>query len=121
MQGYELVKRIEAQRRANPDNIFIKWWRKEEDFIDFDLVTRFLENLNYKSEIDGFGLIDMNEMWRVVEARCKGKIVREERDGGLTLHWEPSKATGGNPVDLPYTPESLLRILDAETGGDYVD
>jgi hypothetical protein len=123
MQGYELVKEIEQERTAHSDRIFIKWWRNEEDFIDFDLVSRFLENLNYSSDISGFELINQDQMWKAVESRAKGKVTKVQRDGRWVVLWSPpAGAEVENPcTECPYTPETLLKILDAETGDNYID
>lgn len=124
MQGYELVKEIEKERSAHSDRMFIKWWRKEEDWIDFDLVSRFLENLNFSSEIDGFELIDQEQMWKAVESRAKGKVSKVQRDGKWVVLWTPpegAEVEGGTCTECPYTPETLLKILDAETNDNYVD
>jgi len=123
MQGYDLVKAIEKDRTGHKERIFIKWWRKEEDWIDFDLVDRFLENLNYSSEIAGFELITQDQMWQALQSRCKNCVTKVERDGACKLLWTPPK---GAEVDeklseYPYTPEMLLKILDAETNNNYVD
>ena len=123
MQGYELVQKIKAERAAHPDRIFIKWWRKEEDFIDFDLAARFQETVDDSSVIAGFELIGMEEMWEVVEQRSKGKVAREEKGGVWTVRWTPPE--GAEDVErrpeYPYTAETLLKILDAETGDNFVD
>jgi len=122
MQGYELVKEIEQERKAHADRVFIKWWRKEEDYIDFDLVTRFLENLDYSSEISGFELIDQDQMWRAVESRARGRVSKVQRDGNWMLLWTPPKgAEEVTCTECDYTPEVLLKILDAETNNNYVD
>lgn len=123
MQGYELVKQIEKERSGHPDRVFIKWWRIEEDYIDFDLVAGFLEKLNPSSEIAGFELIDQEQMWEAVQSRCKGRLTRERRNGGWVLHWTAPKGAEveGTLPEYPYTPESLLKILDAETNDNYVD
>lgn len=123
MQGNELVKRIQRDREAHPECVFIKWWRKEEDWLDFDLVTRFLENLNYGSEIGGYELIDQEEMWRTIERRSTGRVSKVQRDGRSVVLWEPPQ--GAEVEDLlpeyPDTPETLLKILDVETNYNYVD
>jgi len=123
MQGYELVKQVKQEASAHPDRVFIKWWRNEEDFIDFDLVTRFLENLKNSTTIGGFELIDQEEMWRTVEGRCQGRVSKERRDGDWVLRWTPPEGTEVEEKldEYPYTPESLLKILDAETDYNYVD
>jgi hypothetical protein len=123
MQGYELVKRIEKERSAHLDRIFIKWWRNEEDYLDFDLVARFLENLDYSNEIAGFELIGQDEMWQTVESRCKGRLTKVQRDGCWVLLWTPPEGAEVEErlPEYPYTPEMLLKILDAETNYNYVD
>jgi hypothetical protein len=125
MQGYELVKEIEKVSKAHPDRIFIKWWRKEEDFIDFDLVSRFLENLNYASNIDGFELIDQEEMWKTVESRSKGKVSKVQRNGNWMLLWSPPEGADVEDrvkcTECAYSPDMLLKILDAITNDNYVD
>lgn len=123
MKGYELVKRINNEKGAHPDRLFIKWWRREEDFVDFDLVPRFLENLNYGTEIGGFSLIDEDEMWRTLQSRCKGRVSKERRDGDWVLHWTPPEGARVEETqsEYPYTPEALLKILDSETNYNYVD
>ncbi|HBA87342.1 MAG TPA: hypothetical protein DCZ75_04930 [Geobacter sp.] len=123
MKGYELVKLINSEKGAHPDRVFIKWWRKEEDFVDFDLVGRFLQNLNDGAEIGGFDLIDQDEMWRTLQNRCGGRVHKEQRDGDWVLRWTPPKGVKVEEKlsEYPYTPESLLKILDAETDYNYVD
>ena len=123
MQGYELVKEIEKEKNAHSERIFIKWWRKEEDFIDFDLVSRFLENLNYASDITGFELIDQDQMWKVVQSRARGKVTKVQRDGRWMVLWSPPEGaeTELTCTECPLTPENLLKILDAESGDNFVD
>ena len=124
MQGYELVKKIEKERLQHPNNVFIKWWRKEEDFIDFDLVNHFVEKVDSGgAEIGGFELIDQEEMWRTIESRCKGRASRVQRNGGWVVLWTPPKKAEVEErlPEYPFTPESLLKILDLETNYNYVD
>lgn len=123
MQGYELVKQVREEKSAHPERVFIKWWRNEEDFIDFDLVGRFLDNLKESTKIGGFELIDQEEMWRTVEARCGGRISKERRDGDWVVRWDPPSGVEveDRRDEYPYTPESLLKILDMETNYNYVD
>lgn len=123
MQGYQLAKKIRQERSAHPERIFIKWWRKEEDWIDFDLVARFLDNLNEGADIGGFTLIDQDEMWRTIERRCDGRATKVERDGQWVLIYDPPKDVEMEDrlPEYPYTPESLLKILDVESNYNYVD
>ena len=124
MQGYELVKSIRSEKAGHPDKVFIKWWRKEQDFIDFDLVERFLEKIDFSaSEIGGFELIDQDQMWQTIETRCGGRATKVRRNGGFVVLWNPPKGVEMEDrlPEYPYTPESLLKILDVETDYNYVD
>lgn len=123
MQGYELVKKVETERREHPERVFIKWWRNEQDWIDFDLVSKFLESYHYSSDIGGFELIDMDEMWRTVQRRSSGKVEKVMAQGEWAVQWTPPKTAEGveRRPSYPYNPETLLQILDAESGGNYVD
>jgi hypothetical protein len=124
MQGHELVKKIEKERVAHPDRVFIKWWRKEEDYIDFDFVTRFVEKVDHGStEIGGFELIDQEEMWRTIERRCEGRASKVQRDGEWVVLWTPPEGAEVEErlPEYPYTPEYLLQILDVESNYNYVD
>ena len=123
MQGYELVKKVKTESSAHPERVFIKWWRNEEDFIDFDLVTRFLERLDYGAELAGFELIDQDKMWRTIESRCNGRASKVERDGTVVLLWTPPRGAelAEKLTEYPFTPESLLKILDVETDYNFVD
>ena len=123
MQGYELVKKIESERNAHPERMFIRWWRKEEDYLDFDLVARFLEKLDYGAEIGGFDLIDQEEMWQTIKKRCDGRAAKVQRDGRWVLVWTPPEGAEIEErlSEYPDTPESLLKILDVETNFNYVD
>ncbi|MCM0080924.1 hypothetical protein L4X63_04910 [Geomonas sp. Red32] len=124
MQGYELAKSVRTERSKYPDKIFIKWWRNEEDWIDFDLVARFLDTVDFGTDISGFSLIDQEEMWQVIEERAKGRATRVDRGDGnyVILYSPPEKAEMVERLpEYPYTPETLVKILDAETDFNYVD
>lgn len=123
MEGYELVRKIEQEKVKHPERVFIKWWRKEEDWIDFDLVSRFVSNLDYGTKIDGFDLIDQDEMWRTVERRCNGRVTKVQKGDDFVLLYTPPEGSEveGNPPEYPYTPESLVKILDIETNYNFVD
>ncbi|MBU5611976.1 hypothetical protein [Geomonas azotofigens] len=123
MKGYQLVKEIREAKGAHPDRVFIKWWRNEEDFIDFDLLDRFLQNLKEGEKIDGFELINEDEMWRTLEARCQGRISKVKRDGDWVLQWTPppNRKVEEVQTEYPYSAESMVKILDSETNYNYVD
>ncbi len=117
MQGYELIKAIREQR--DDSHRFIKFWRKEEDFLDFDLLERFLENLRDDHVVDGFELLDTDAMWDTVRKVGGNVVTRTVRDGKDVLLW--TDADGLVTKELPYNAESLITIFDAETDDNFVD
>lgn len=113
MNMSDVTKKIDLQGSSRP---FIKWWRREQDFIDFDLVDRFKRNAGSGGEIEGFELIGMDEMWHELKRLCGERIDRDLASS--TVIWE--REGKGRKV-CTYSPESLMDILDVETRGNYVD
>lgn len=112
MRGRELIS--EVMQRHTTDRPFIKFWRKENDFLDYDLVDRFIENIAPDDEIGGLELLTMDEMWNEVK-RVAGKRVNLSNE---TLEWSHVDKYGVDPRVCPYTPESLLDIYNSETRGN---
>ena len=117
MTTYEVQKAVREERRA--EHQFIKWWRKEEDFLDFDLLDRFLANAKDDQEIGGFDLVDMKEMWDYLERVAGDKVQRVMKEGVDTLLWmsEDKSVT----KELPFTAESLIQVFDEETDSSFID
>ena len=117
MRGYELTKAIREQRDIS--HSFIKFWRKEEDFLDYDLLDRFLGNLRADQVVDGFELLNTDAMWDQVRHVAGKMVTRTVRDGKDILLW--TDAQGMVTKELPFNEESLITIFDAETDDNYVD
>ena len=97
--------------KQTTDRPFIKFWRKENDFLDYDLVDRFIENVKPDEEIGGIELLTMDEMWNEVK-KVAGKRVNLTNE---MLEWAKN---GDSWRTCPYTPESLLDIFNSETRGN---
>jgi hypothetical protein len=117
MTSYEVRKAIGDQKRS--DHLFIKWWRKEEDFLDFDLLDRFMVNMRDDEQIDGFDLVDMDEMWGYVQQAAGDKVQRLTKNGVDLVVWSDKDKLVTKEV--PFTAESLIDIFDAETDDNFVD
>ena len=117
MTTYEVRKAIKDEIR--PNDLFIKWWRKEQDFLDFDLLDRFMNNMQDNQEIDGYGLVDMNEMWGYVQKTAGSKVQRVMKNGVDTLLWCDKDSIVVK--EMPYSAESLIEIFDTETDDNFVD
>ena len=116
MRGSEIVSTVNSQRRT--DQHFIKVWRKEEDFLDYDLIERFLEQVQIGQEFGGFDLLTMDEMQAQVERVCGRRFAVTQKSGDMLIEWERSD---GTIRVCPYTPHSLMDILDSETSGTVID
>lgn len=120
MKGYEITRQL--KERKQPNHQFIKWWRKENDFLDYDLIDRYVKNFDDSEEIYGFDLIDTEQMWREVKNLCHERISRIDKDGQQYISWRPASGSqAGMTRECPFTPQSLIEIFDRETRGNPVD
>lgn len=118
MTGDEIKTAITLQQDANTH--FIKWWRKENDFVDYELLDSFLERLEPGQKFSGFELLDLDQMYEVLQRWPKVKVSLEHRTHGDFLRWQPSGQDQGPVVELPYTAASLMHVFDSETRGDTI-
>lgn len=116
MKGTEIVKQIAELRKDG--QFFIKWWRKEEDWLDLDLIDTFLRNVKPDEEIGGFDLLGMEEMWEYVQKVGSSRVERTKKRGEEVIVWQKKP---DQELVCPFTPESLIQIFDVESHGDFVD
>jgi hypothetical protein len=116
MTGKEVLAQIRASR--TPDQQFVRWWRKEEDYLDFDAIDTFVANTSDSEEIGGFDLIGYDEMWAYVAKVAPGRVAKTQRGGTDLISWQKKS---GEELECAYTPQSLIDIFDTETNGNYVD
>jgi hypothetical protein len=118
MIGREVTKTIDGMRTENHQ--FVKWWRKENDFLDYDLLDRFVNNRDTGEEIGGLELLTMDDMWNEVK-RVVGKrvnLVHEPK--GDSIEWTHKVKDTVRTDHCAYTPPALIAIYDAETRGNPV-
>ena len=115
MKESEILRELREQR--TPEQVFIKWWRKEEDWLDIDLVDRFVAESGTNREIGGYELLTDRQMWDELKKVCGDRVAKGEKDGKELVFWNRK----GEQRSCPFTPETLLEIFDAETRGNYVD
>jgi len=119
MRESEILKVIEERRNEN--HHFVKWWRKEEDFLDYELIENFIKNAGSNKELGGFDLLTMDDMWKELK-RIAGERVELVHDAtGDNVKWEHHGKTGIKNQVCAYTPETLMTIFDVETKGNPVD
>ena len=119
MKGPEIMKTLNERRTG--DHRFVRWWRKENDFLDYDLIDRFLANSSASEEIGGIDLLTMDEMWDIVKKMGGNRVnLLHERKGDM-LEWTHEGRTGFHTDICAFTPEALMTIFDVETRGNPVD
>jgi hypothetical protein len=120
MTGKDLFKQLEEQREAK--HHFIKWWRKENDFVDIELIESFYETAKAGDQFEGFSLLDMEDLWELVKKQCGDRVSRTTSAGGETVVWERVDRKGEKrTISCTFAPEFLMQIFDVETQGNYIE
>jgi len=116
MLGRDVINEINRSRE--PGHQFISWWRQEQDFLDFDLIDRFLENCTDAEEIGGYDLLGIDAMWDRLLTVVPDRVKIDTRGNEKLVHWEKED---GEVVQCPFAPEVLMDIFDTETKDNYID
>ncbi len=119
MRGRDVVKTI--NERVGREHRFVRWWRNEEDFLDYDLIDRFVVNHSDSEEIGGLELLTMEEMWGELKRVGGERVKLVHSDTGETVEWLHKGKSGVHRDVCPYTAETLMTIFDVETHGNPVD
>ena len=108
-------------RQRQPAHRFIKWWRREHDFLNFELLDQFLEGLDDQTVqmLEGFELLDTEEMWQELQHRAPEHVSREHRNSGDVILWD--RETKEKSEVCPFNPDSIMTIFDVETRGNVID
>ena len=118
MTGEEIRTAINLQQDS--DFHFIKWWRKENDFVDYELLDRFLSRLEEGQTFSGFELLDLDQMLEVLQRWPSVKVSLERRTHGNFIHWEHEEGGRATVEELPYTAASLMHVFDSTTRGNTI-
>lgn len=120
MTGNELMRQLDHQERK--DRQFIKLWRKENDFVDIELIETFRDNVKGGDEFADFELLTMEQLWDVVKKMCADRISRQIIDNNEMIVWDRVDKHGiKSSHKCSYSPEFLIQIFDIETRGNYID
>ena len=118
MIGLDVLNKIKESR--TPEQLFVKWNRKENDFADYDLIDRFVENLSVSEEFSEVDFLTMEEMWSEIK-RLTGERVRMiKTDSAENVEWRHKGKSGVTTQTCPFTPDTLMTIFDVETKGDAI-
>ena len=117
MNGYELKQSLMSNDAEG--RYFIKWWRKENDFADYELIDQFLQHLKPESEFENYQLLSMDDMWKELRRHASARIWMEKHKGESEVHWQHLGGDGSSREDhYRYTPKVLMALFDRETHGD---
>ena len=116
MTGQQIVEEIQSKR--GPKDQFIRWWRHENDFVDYELIDRFEDNIEKGQEFDGYQLLDTESMWDLLQKRLPERVSRKKEGAGEMIYWKrPEKGD----QTCPFSPESIMTIFDVETRGNVIE
>ena len=117
MTGYELRQSLIS--KENDSRCFIKWWRKENDFADYELIDHFLDHVAPESEFEGYDLLTMDDMYQELKRHAAKRIWMEKQKGQQFLHWQHRGGDGKPREDTyRYSAEVLMALFERETHGD---
>jgi hypothetical protein len=119
MRGFDIISTLNDRRTDK--HCFVKWWRKETDFLDYDLIDRFVENTKGTEEIGGIDLLTLDDMWNEVRRVGGSRVTLLHEANGDRVKWTHKGKTGVHTNVCAYTPETLMQIYDIETRGNAVD
>lgn len=119
MNEAEILQQIKKQR--NDKHFFVKWWRIEDDFLDYDLIERFIANASDSAEMAGFELLTMDDMWREIKRIAGERVTLLHTPSGDNVEWVYEGKSGVKKQTCVYTPTTLMTIFDVETKGNPVD
>lgn len=116
MNGKEIAQEIKQKRQ--PEHQFIRWWRAEHDWVNYELVDNFLEKASEDEEMDGYELVDIEAVWQALKERVGDRVRREKRTQGEQIVWQrPDRPD----QTCPFNAESVMTVLDVETRGNVIE
>lgn len=119
MRGRDVLRTL--NERQDQNYCFVKWWRKEEDFLDYDLIDHFVASTTGTEEFGGIDLLTMDDMWKEVRRVSGTRVTLRHDTNGDKVEWVHKGKAGVRTNVCAYTPETLLKIYDVETKGNPVD
>ncbi len=120
MNGREVVKKLSGLEAG--ERCFIKWWRRENDFVDYELVDSFIEHAGAEQEFAGYELLNLQQMWETLQSSTRGLVTREKRGQREVIVWTHREASGKDHTEVcNFTPQTVMAIFDVETRGNVLD
>ena len=120
MKASEII--MELRNNKVNERSFIKWWRKENDFVDYELVETFMATTQPNQEFAGYETLDLQGMWETLKSATPEHVTREKRGQREVIVWRHQSGDGTEKTEIcNFTPQNVLTIFDVETRGDVID
>ena len=114
-----LSKQIRQERKENL--FFVKCWRKEDDFSDYEEIDVFLENLDPHHEFEGVELLNMEQMWEVIHRMNPKHLSRGMQSGEDVILWERPNKEGAKKGKWTFLTDVVYLDLDHSQNKNLVD
>jgi len=109
----EIIEQIAARRTVK--QFFIKSWETGHTFVDFDLIERFINRHGHERPLEGFELLDMEQMWQALIQLDQDKLQRVKRGESEVIEWTwQDKDSLEKKTVYPFTPAGIMTIIDDE-------
>lgn len=113
MPRSKVIAQIVAQRKEN--HCFVKSWADGHKLVDFDLIDRFITSPGQEEAVEGFELLDIEQMWQILIDLDPDKLQRVKTADGEVIEWDWLDSSGAEKKTLyPFTPEGIMTIIDEE-------
>lgn len=120
MRASRVIHELEEGRKQGKE--FIRWWRNENDFVDFELIDRYLQATGKSAEIENFELLNKEEMWTILTRWKPEGLRRYKTKGGEKIEWHHLGKDGQDKTySCPYNARTIMSIFDTETQGDTIE
>jgi len=117
MKSNEIIREIGNQPTNGHE--FIRWWRDENDFADYELVDSFIENSQADHEFGGYELLDLEQMWQTLLGWVPEGLARVNTRKGEVVEWTKVARDGKKHTYVcPFSAETVMMIFDEQTRGD---
>ena len=109
----EVIDQIIMKRTAG--QYFIKVWEKGYTFVDIDLIERYINKTGQEGPIEGFELLNIEQMWQTLIDLDPDKLTRIKNFDGEVIEWTWKDSHRKERKTIyPFTPEGIMTIIDDE-------
>ena len=114
MRANQIITELQQGKERGKE--FIKWWRRENDFTDYELLDNFIKTAAMKHEIDSYQLLDSDEMWDLLKRWKPTGLHRHTSNKTDNIEWQHQNKDGQQQTYVcRYNAHNIMSIFDTET------